>query len=277
MDISCVIPVDGRSGYLERSLTTLLRQPVDDFGVEILVIDNSRTDELRSNVFAACQRAASDFPNDGSIALRYLAAEHPNPSHRNVSYPRNVGIRVARSPVVLFADADILHVSETLRQHLSHHRREDNALVYSYCRDCDPQIPLDPGQLRAALSDANYSLRMAASTDWFGGMCFSVRRQRLIEVSGCEESFSRWGYEDYDLARRMRKRGASIIRDDQIQTLHQVHPPQSAGGWLMKLYAGLRQSCAIQATNRGREWGAFKGRPIDLASSNQQVRTAHAG
>jgi GT2 family glycosyltransferase len=117
---------------------------------------------------------------------------------------------------------------------------------------------------------------MASSTDWYGGMCFSARRQDLIDVAGCEESFSRWGYEDYDLARRMRKRGARIVRDDSIQVLHQVHPSQASGGWLMKLYAGMRQICAVQSANRGGEWGIFRNRPVDLLSGERMEGASDA-
>jgi len=260
MDITVVIPVDGRWSYLGRSLETLLRQRalLKDIAADIIVVDNARSSEDRARTRETCVALSLRHPT-AQAQLRYIATCHRNPGHRNVGYPRNVGIRLAEAPVVLTADADILHVTETIGQHLARHREFENRIVYSFCRDCPPDVQLSTHTLLAASQDAAFALRMAACTDWFGGMCCSARRESLLAIGGFEESFSCWGYEDYDLARRLCRRGTQVLRDDDIKVLHQVHPPQTRGAWRMKVRAGLRQVLRIMHANRGRTWGEVRG------------------
>lgn len=259
-DISVIIPVSGRFNYLARSLETLLRQHSlrAALTAELIIVDNARTEELRTRTKQACSAALSRH-GDARVHLKYIVAQHPNPQHRNAGYVRNCGLRLCSSTIVLMADADVLHVSESLSQHWYYHSRCDDLLVFSYCRDCPADIPLGRLQLQAALRDMRFPLRMAHATDWFGSMCCSARRSRLWAVDGFEERFRRWGYEDYDLARRLRMKGITVIRDDGILTLHQQHASAAGGGWLMKLYAGWRLLVRIQKANHGRKWGQCDG------------------
>ena len=266
--VSCVIPVDGRSDYLRRSLETLLRQSALERGLtaEILVVDNSRSPDRQNETFKVCREAHRPGAKR-TVQLRYIAARHPNPTHHNASYPLNVGIRLARGSVILISAADILHVTETLEQHLDHHRYGTEVMVFSFCRDCPASTPLEPSILHAAIQDRRFRLRMASHTDWFGGMCCSAKRRHLVEVGGFEETFSSWGYEDYDLARRLLLRGLSVIRDDGIQVLHQMHPTSGGTAWSMKLYAGLRQLLRTRDANRHRPWGETKSDPVVIDES----------
>jgi hypothetical protein len=152
-----------------------------------------------------------------------------------------------------------------LVQHVTRHREFAKLLLYSFCRDCDANLLLEHASLQSALHDSRFALRMAASTDWFGGMCCSVKREDAIGVGGFEESFTRWGYEDYDFARRLQARGVGVIRDDDIQVLHQVHPPRTQGKWMMKAYAGMRQLMHVMTANRDRAWGQTTGAAETIA------------
>jgi predicted glycosyltransferase involved in capsule biosynthesis len=262
MDISVIIPVDGRFTYLDRAIATLLRQEALHglLAAEFIIIDNARTAALNQATRDVVERAAHQYA-DAAVTIQYIATRHRDPRHSNVAYPRNVGIHLAQAPVVMFTDADVLHVSETLAQHVAHHRQAQGLMVFSYCRDCDPEIPLDSECLKAALHDERFALRMAAHTNWFGGMCCSVQRADLLRLRGFEESFTRWGYEDYDFARRFQRMGGRIVRDDAIQALHQVHPTRMQGARFMKLYAGLRLLLRVQTANRGGDWGRLNAQP----------------
>lgn len=275
-EISVVIPVDGRHEYLDRSLETILRQRSlqATLRAEIIVVDNARSPAGRQATRQVCGEAVLRH-RQVHATLRYVATRHGNPRHRNVGYPRNVGIRLATAPVVLMSDADILHVTETLAQHVRRHGECDDLLLYSFCRDCDPGIALSRPGLETALQDESQVLRMAACTDWFGGGCCSARRARLAGVGGFEESFTGWGYEDYDLARRLRRSGIRIIRDDEIKVLHQTHPRHTHGAWLMKARAGLRQILGVGSANRNRAWGRLSGEP-ELIAGNTRVAGACA-
>lgn len=269
-EISVVIPVDGRYAYLARSLRTILDQRSlrNGLSCEIIVVDTARTEQLRQATRSICVELA-EAASEGT-SLVYVPTPHKKRGHANAGYARNVGIRLAASPIVLMSDADVLHVSETLAQHIEQHQKHQNLLLYSFCRDCPAAIPLEKDVLGNATNDGRYELRMASCTDWYGSLCCSTRTQCLLSIGGFDESFCRWGYEDYDLARRLRRSKSIIIRDDTIRTLHQIHPPRRRGAWLMKAYAGLLQVFRTEVANRGREWGVKNGEPELLSGHARQ-------
>lgn len=261
-DISVVIPVSGRYQHLGRALETILRQESlrGSITAELIIVDNSRSHALRRETKQTCYAALCHHPQ-AQVTMTYVATIHPDPRHRNAGYVRNVGLRLCASAVVLMSDADVLHVSETLAQHVGHHQQRNDLFLFSFCRDCPAQIDLAPETLREALGDHAFPLRMARHTNWFGGMCCSAYRERIMTLGGYDERFWRWGYEDYDLARRLVLAGAAVIRDDTILTLHQQHPSAAAGGGLMKVYAGIRQLLGIRGANGHRPWGVASSEP----------------
>lgn len=271
-EVSIVVPVAGRFEYLNRSLATLLAQPCLQGAVaaEIIVVDNARSEHIQKETEIVCVKQLERVPS-AQVTFLYVRARHSNPRHRSPGFARNVGIRLARAPIVLCADADVLHVSSTAVQHLKYHSNASDVLVYGFMRDCSPSQNLTPDALRTALSDERFALRMAASTNWFGMMSFSARRERLNELGGFEEGFSRLGYEDYDLARRMLLTGTRVVRDDSIETLHQLHSRKIIEQWFMKLYAGVRQLGMVTQANIGREWGRVVQDPILLRSRSQSA------
>ena len=260
MDISLVIPVDGRYEYLARALTTILRQRAlrSSVSAEIIVVDNARDEASRTATRQACLDALKEHPR-ATVSFRYVTAFHANLRHCNGGFARNIGIRLAQAPIIFMSDADILHVTETVAQHVERHRQIESLLLYSYCRDCDPTVCLSPTELDRAVTNERYALRMASSTNWYGGMCCSAPRDALLAVGGFEERFSRWGYEDYDLARRLQLGGARVIRDDVIHALHQTHQVKLRWATVMKTYAALRLLRRVAIANSGRKWGSITG------------------
>ena len=122
MDLSIVIPVSGRSNYLDRCLETILRQESlrGAIAAEVIVVDNAAISELSDATKLACESARRRH-SQAKITLKYIRARHSKASHRNASYPLNVGIKLSRGHVVLITAADVLHVSDTLGQHLHSH------------------------------------------------------------------------------------------------------------------------------------------------------------
>ena len=93
---SVIIPAYNAAKYIEKSISSVLCQTVDDF--EILVVDDGSTDDTRGIVEA--------IPDD-----RIRCIYQPN---GGVSSARNTGIRSAKGDYICFLDADDLWKSNHL-------------------------------------------------------------------------------------------------------------------------------------------------------------------
>src|SRR5512133_1772050 len=111
--VSVVVPTLNRCDTLRRVLPTLAQQacPRDEF--EILLCDGGSADGTFDLVTALA------LPNLHVVPCTGLAR---GPS-------RNVGIRCARAPLVLFTDADILAERDLVARHLAAHGRHPGAAV----------------------------------------------------------------------------------------------------------------------------------------------------
>ncbi|HJQ71517.1 MAG TPA: glycosyltransferase [Blastocatellia bacterium] len=94
-DISAVISTYNRSGMLRVALERLLEQQAEGVRYEVIVVDNNSTDRTREVV--------ESFVSDGRANLRYVFEPK-----QGVSYARNSGIQCARSPIIAFADDDVV-------------------------------------------------------------------------------------------------------------------------------------------------------------------------
>ena len=89
-EVSIVVPVYNVERYLERCLDSILRQSYQSF--ELILVDDGSTDGSGG----ICDRYAR-------LDTRVHVAHQVN---RGVSAARNVGIRMARAPYLLFCDSD---------------------------------------------------------------------------------------------------------------------------------------------------------------------------
>ena len=92
-DVSVVLSTYNRADRLPSALDALLSQ-IGDVAYEVIVVDNNSTDATRTVV----EHAAAG--SDGR--LRYVFEPR-----QGLSYGRNAGIAVARSPIVAFSDDDV--------------------------------------------------------------------------------------------------------------------------------------------------------------------------
>ena len=117
--ISIVIATYNRSELLPRTLPALLQQ-TGSIPYEVLFVDDGSTDGSGELIKAAALRSDD--------TLRYILAPHTG----SPSYPRNVGIGLARAPIVLLIDDDVVPapdlVAEHARFHEEHPAREWAAL-----------------------------------------------------------------------------------------------------------------------------------------------------
>jgi len=213
-ELSVVIPTLGRPAILARALERLANQVgAPDFEV-IVVADAAEQDISHVSVIAA--------------GHRFGQAERPG-----VSAARNHGLRIARAPLVLFLGDDILAEPGLLAAHAAAHARqsdEDEAVaVQGHVRWADElgRTPfmdfLDEGRWQF---DFPREDEFDAGWGRFYACNLSVKRSFVIASGGFDESFT-WGYEELELACRLRDRGLALRWAPWARAEH-LHRPEIA-------------------------------------------------
>jgi len=189
--MSVVVPTFNRRGLLERTLPALLQQ-AEAGGAEVLVVvDGSRDGTLEM------LRRFSGHP-----ALRVISQEN-----RGLAAARNRGTDAASSEVVLFLDDDMLLKHGSIEAHREAHADGRERVVFGGLALAEglrhsflkQGIEIWGSQVEERLSAPGYEFRF---DDCHFGHA-SMSRRLLQAAGGFDESFVRYGNEDYDLGWRL--------------------------------------------------------------------------
>ena len=214
MELSVVIPTLNRLDRLRFVLPTLLSQTLAADAYEIVIADSQSTDGTAEYVKSL---AASDPLG----RLRFA----PGP-YVGRAAARNAGIALARAPVILFTDADILAANDLLERHAQAHQPGKRVAVVG----CELQVrsfqdyewQRDRPQERRPLHPSS---RRRVSWLYFLTGNASARREDLLAVGGFDETFTGYGHEDLELGYRLQKSGVELRYDPQAVNFH-WHPVQ---------------------------------------------------
>jgi len=179
---SVVVPVRNRPDLLARTLETLTSQdcPPDDY--EIIVCDDGSTDDLT----AVVARFA------GSPVIMRLERQAPT----GPAAARNLGIRVARAPVVIFVDSDVLVDPALIRSLMG--------ALHGHHEWQGAEAGLHPvGETAGILSDAPSS----PEGGHYHTAAIAYRSDVLRAVGGFDEEFKLPACEDVELAVRVLEHG----------------------------------------------------------------------
>jgi glycosyltransferase involved in cell wall biosynthesis len=178
---SVVIATKDRAAFLARALESLALQS-DAPSFEVIVADNGSTDGTAGEVEKR-KRAG------GPYVLTRLFVPEPNRAKA-----RNAGIAAARGEVVLFIDDDVWLPEGFLAAHAAAH---DGTWM---CVN-GPIINVPSYEDRPKPVTRNYSGAFLCTCN------ASVSREALANVSGFDERFNLYGWEDTDLGLRLRRGG----------------------------------------------------------------------
>lgn len=199
--LSIVIPTIGNSGTLSRVLTALAHQRHPGPGFEVIVsADADAPRATEQSVSAVADR----------LELRTTRAETPG-----AAAARNAGWRMAKSPLVLFLDDDVLADPELVAEHVSWHvahpnpevavlgplRWADGIRVTPFMRWLETGIHFDFQQIVG--DEAGWGRLYACN--------LSIKRELLDRVSGFDEARFPFHYEDLDLGRRLHDHGLRLL------------------------------------------------------------------
>lgn len=198
MRLSVVIATKDRAEYLDRALESFGKQ-IGAPSFEVIVVDNGSTD--------ATPHVVEHAKNNQRYEITYVYEERPN---RGAA--RNRGIAAAQGHLMLFCDDDVYAPPGFLAAHDAAHTVSN--LVVS-----GPIINVPDYHERPKPTLANYSRAFFCTCN------VSVPRVALDAVSGFDEQFHMYGWEDTELGVRLREHGmrAKFAWDAYIW---HVKPPQ---------------------------------------------------
>lgn len=201
LDASLVIPCFNRPHLVAEGLRWLMKQtwPHDRF--EVLLVDDSGPENYHLNAAVAAQ-AAVDFP------LRLLTTGLPKEVY-GVTVARNLGMREAASPLVIYTDDDCFCHPHLIEQHILPHREVDRLMLTGYRADVEAVLsePIPVKITREkCLKELEKSRRGELGPGDFKTGNASVKKVHLLEVGGFNESMAQkheYGYTDRELAMRL--------------------------------------------------------------------------
>lgn len=205
--ISVIIPTLNRAGRLRETLLSLLKSTLQEF--EIIVVDQSDA-----------RRGGPPLPGDPRI--RYLRE-----TWKNLPNARNVGIRAARTELILFLDDDMEFDADLLEAHCRvHAAHPETPVITGRIRMRPPHawddmaVPsaLDPGTAKFL---ANFNLEEAAPSEFPAGCHMSFKRKIFAETGLFDAGYlGNALYEEIDLGIRLKRRGFGIRYEPAVEALH---------------------------------------------------------
>jgi GT2 family glycosyltransferase len=197
--ISVIVPTFGRCASVERMLRAFIGQTVSAADFEVIVsIDGSHdgTEDLVARFSAPFALRSLWQPNRGRAAAC------------------NAGFRAAAGELVVFLDDDMEPAPDFLAAHLRAHAEAAPRGVIGAA----PIVIPDGAPPLAAFASRAFNDRLdrlARSTpvqfnDAYTGN-FSAPRAALEKVGGYDESFQRYGHEDYELLLRLSQSGVQLV------------------------------------------------------------------
>ena len=199
--ISVIMPVYNGKEFIVRSLPPLMAMERRGEVVEVVVVDDSSTDETPQ---IAAQLGARVIPSGGRLG--------PGAA-------RNLAAHEARGNVVWFVDADVI-VHDDAVQYINEGLAEPGVVAVFGSYDDRPPAQNFLSQYKNLVHHFyHHRGRREASTFWSG--CGAVRREAFLAAGGFDvERFKRPSIEDIELGYRLRNAGGHIVLNPDFQSTH---------------------------------------------------------
>lgn len=232
--VSCIIIFLNGEAHIREAIESVLAQSYPEW--ELILVDDGTTD----GATAIARSYAEAHPD------RITYTEHPDHENRGMSASRNAGLRLARGEYVAFLDADDIWLPDRLNTHVEVMEQHPDVamsmaptlLWSSWNKDNLPKsrpwlaadiktelgvpegVPIPPPVVAT-----HY---LASHGGGLPGICsLLIRRPRLLEVGGFEESF-RGLYEDQVMIFKILL-NFPIIAIGDIQDFYRQHDASACG------------------------------------------------
>lgn len=268
---TCVlITTYNRAEQLKKSLSRMEKLTLPD---EILVVDDGSSDSTEAVVREV----------EGRLPIRYIYNHNPNWSI--CSFARNIGVKNTDSDLIITSEPEMLWVTDIVPIVKEEMKKYPNQLISaSIIYKAQQGTKWNPGLISdpvAALKDYTVEDYQIEPRSYHPeGFCKTKGLQAtyigaymkdwIMDVGGWDEGFPGcWGFDDIDLATRLRVNGINQHICDRMEAVHLWHeaPPQEV--WMKDAHENdvyFTNKKIEDATspylvaNKDKEWGVIKTR-----------------
>lgn len=254
--LSVVVATHNKAQHLARNLRSLAWQTLEPERYEVIVVDDGSTDETVAVVEEA-QKAAP------SLTLRYVYL--PRPWTTSSSLTWNVGAKVARSPIMVYAGADIILAKDALAL-LKYYQEESDGDQFTFAQcyrshsllanTLLDHVPIDQ-HIHAVQEIFVQPFHHAAY--WHVPLLAALPVRWFHELGGHDESYPDTWPDDEDWWVRLQASGVYGLNALDCWGIHQYHPQADAP-------CGPQCPCPLSRTSR--TWPGpdcrYQGTPEDL-------------
>ena len=247
--ITVVICTYNRYNVLETCLRSFEIQSLAQDEFEVVIVDNSE-DEVGQKRFWSGLELSSNW----SLIIEKTPG---------LSRARNIGLNVARGPLVCFIDDDALAPSEWLAEIVD---------VFATRPECGiaggPVVPIWPvsrpqwlhkwqeGFL--SIVDLGKSLRPLSDSEWLAGTNIAFRRDLLVQVGGFSEALGRvkgtlLSNEELVVSRKIHELGYKSYYSPSARVSHRVHADRVSQAWMRQRAAWQAVSDLMAGNGAGRD------------------------
>ena len=209
-EISALLTTHNRAHLLPRVLEGLVRQSLDYARFEVIAIDDGSVDET-PQILAAWQNR---------LPMRVVRQ-----NQAGLATAKNLGLFMARAPLVIFLDDDDVADPDLLVEHLAAHLADsDQAMAVLGRTTLAPEVAMIPvmnhvTKVGCQLFSYDWMKpgQMLDYTGFWGGRS-SCKRELLVRHGAFHPDF-RFGCEDIELGWRLRAHGLRVVYVPRAHTI----------------------------------------------------------
>jgi len=201
LNISIIMPVYNGEDFISKSLPPLLEMRQRGEVREVLVVDDTSSDET--------PRIAAEL---GARVIHSGGRLGPGAA-------RNMAAKIAEGEILWFVDADVIIHAAAARYMEEGFTSPEVVAVFGSYDDSPPAQNFLSQYKNLVHHFYHHRGRQDASTFWAG--CGAVRKRSFLEVGGFDiEKYKKPSIEDIELGFRLRQSGGKIILLPELQSTH---------------------------------------------------------
>lgn len=196
-----LIPLFNRPRNLQTILEYLGKQTLPSTCFEVVLVDDSGPENYQP------QKEIANQSKTG-FTLKYFVTNLPKEVN-GVTIARNIGIRQASSPLIIFMDDDCFPHPSLIEEHIKAHNEIERLILIGYKAEnieaLDQPLPIEIQTPRGVKESKKGRLGTLGAGN-FSTSNASVKLIHLEEVNLFDESFAQpneYGYEDREIGQRL--------------------------------------------------------------------------